>query len=88
MRATAAAAQPDTAAGFDTLNRCTQPVPSFAVYDLFATYRVNKNLDLRVNVQNARQQGLLHGGLPRGLFRVQRRCPLHPRDGELRVLMV
>lgn len=60
--------QPDTAAGFDTLNRCTQPIPSFAVYDLFATYRVNKNLDLRVNVQNVGNKDYYTAGYRAGFF--------------------
>lgn len=44
--------QPDTAAGF-TNGVCSQPVPSFTVYDLFASYRVSRRLDLRVNLLNA-----------------------------------
>ena len=44
--------QPDTAAGYTTLNQCSQPVPSFTVYDAFAAYRFTKKLDLRVNVLN------------------------------------
>lgn len=31
---------------------CTLTVPSFTKFDLFATYRFNKNLDLRLNVLN------------------------------------
>lgn len=45
--------QPDTAAGFNAQGYCSQPVPSFSVYDLFATYRINKNANLRLNVLNA-----------------------------------
>ena len=45
--------QPDSAAGFDTAGRCSQPVPSFTVYDLFAGYRFSKKLDVRLNVLNA-----------------------------------
>lgn len=44
--------QPDTGAGFNAAGQCTQPVPSFTVYDLFASYRFNKNVDLRLNVLN------------------------------------
>ena len=44
--------QPDTGAGFSN-GMCSQPVPSFSVYDLFATYRINKHADLRLNVLNA-----------------------------------
>ncbi|WP_426195788.1 TonB-dependent receptor [Massilia sp. DWR3-1-1] len=43
--------QPDTGAGF-TNGMCSQPVPSFNVSDLFAAYRFNKKLDVRVNVLN------------------------------------
>lgn len=44
--------QPDTAAGHVN-GVCSQPVPSFTVYDLFASYRVNKQFDIRLNVLNA-----------------------------------
>lgn len=43
--------QPDTGAGYAN-GVCSQPVPSFTVYDLFGSYRVNKNLDIRLNVLN------------------------------------
>jgi catecholate siderophore receptor len=46
------AGQPDSAAGFDTAGNCTQPVPSYTVFDLFAAYRFNKHLEARVNVNN------------------------------------
>jgi catecholate siderophore receptor len=45
--------QPDTAAVFTATGSCSQPVPSFVVYDLFAAYRLNKHVDLRLNVLNA-----------------------------------
>ena len=54
---------------------CSQPVPSFTVCDLFAAYRFNKKLDMRVNVLNVGQQGLLHRGLPLRLLPVQGRRP-------------
>ncbi|GKS75163.1 TonB-dependent receptor [Acidovorax sp. SUPP950] len=44
--------QPDTGASY-TNGTCAQPVPSFTVYDLFASYRLNKHADIRVNVLNA-----------------------------------
>ncbi|MHA7600564.1 TonB-dependent receptor [Alicycliphilus sp. T452] len=44
--------QPDTGAGYAN-GMCSQPVPSFTVYDLFASYRINKHADLRLNVLNA-----------------------------------
>ena len=44
--------QPDTGAGYNAAGQCSQPVPSFTVYDVFATYRINKQADLRLNVLN------------------------------------
>ncbi|WP_295524050.1 TonB-dependent siderophore receptor [uncultured Pseudacidovorax sp.] len=44
--------QPDTGAGY-TNGVCAQPVPGFTVYDLFASYRLNKHADIRLNVLNA-----------------------------------
>ena len=44
--------QPDTGASFNANGYCSQPIPSFTVYDLFATYRINKSADLRLNVLN------------------------------------
>jgi len=45
--------QPDTAAGFTTTGLCSQPVPGFTVYDVFAAYRFSRRFDIRVNVLNA-----------------------------------
>lgn len=48
--------QPDTAANFTTLADGSfvynNPVPSYTVADLFAEYRINRNMSLRVNVNN------------------------------------
>lgn len=50
------AGQPDTAAAYTTLNTgayyYAQPIPEYAVLDLFATYDFSKNLDVRVNIGN------------------------------------
>lgn len=46
------AGQPDTAAGIDAAGNCLQEVPAYTVWNIFATYRVNKNLEFRVNVDN------------------------------------
>lgn len=47
------AGQPDTAAAFNaTTGVYSQPVPSYTVYDLFATYRLSNDLDLRLNINN------------------------------------
>lgn len=44
--------QPDTAAGFSATGDCSQPVPSFSAFDVFANYRFNRRTHLRVNVLN------------------------------------
>lgn len=44
--------QPDTAAAYGADGQYSQPVPAYTVYDLFATYRLSKNLDARLNVLN------------------------------------
>lgn len=43
--------QPDTAAGIAN-GVCSQPVPSFVVYDAFAAYRFSRRFDVRVNLLN------------------------------------
>ncbi len=45
--------QPNNGADLNAQGYCAQPVPSFSVYDLFASYRINKHADLRLNVLNA-----------------------------------
>jgi catecholate siderophore receptor len=44
--------QPDTAAVYQADGQYSQPVPAYTVYDLFATYRFNKNFDARLNILN------------------------------------
>jgi catecholate siderophore receptor len=44
--------QPDAAAAVLADGQYSQPIPDYTVLDLFATYRVNKDLDLRLNVGN------------------------------------
>lgn len=45
--------QPDTGVTYAAgTEHCNQPVPEFTVYDLFATYQLNKKTDLRLNVLN------------------------------------
>lgn len=50
------AGQPDTAPGFSTRldgsYYYSQPVPAYTVADVFAEYKFNKNLSLRVNANN------------------------------------
>ena len=44
--------QPNNGADMNAQGYCSQPVPAFSVYDLFASYRINKHADLRLNVLN------------------------------------
>ena len=46
------AGQPDTGAGFTTDGRCSQPIPGFAKYDAFASYRFDAQFEARLNVLN------------------------------------
>lgn len=46
------AGQPDTAAAYGTDGQYTQPVPSYTVADLFASYRFNSSIEARLNVGN------------------------------------
>ena len=47
------AGQPDTAAAFNpTPGQYSQPVPSYTVYDLFASYEFSETLGARLNVGN------------------------------------
>jgi catecholate siderophore receptor len=46
------AGQPDTAPGLTANGQYSQPIPDYRVLDLFANYRVNKQLDLRLNIGN------------------------------------
>ena len=46
------AGQPDTAPGLTNDGQYSQPVPSYTVLDLFASYRFNKQLDMRLNIGN------------------------------------
>lgn len=46
------AGQPDTAAGVNAAGQCTQEVPQYTVWNVFGSYRFNKHLELRLNVDN------------------------------------
>jgi catecholate siderophore receptor len=46
------AGQPDTAPGLTADGQYSQPIPSYTVLDLFASYRFNKQLDMRLNIGN------------------------------------
>ena len=67
--------QPDTAASFATTGTgaaatvtasCSQRVPSFTVYDLFATYRINKKFMLRGTVLNVADKDYYLGAYQTG----------------------
>ncbi|MGC3984390.1 MAG: TonB-dependent receptor [Pseudorhodoferax sp.] len=47
----------------------SQPVPGFVVYDMFATYRVNKHIDLRLNVLNVFDRDYYTAVYQGGFFR-------------------
>jgi len=60
--------QPDTAAAYGTDGRYSQPIPSYSVYDLFATYRFNRDLDMRLNVNNVTDKDYYLAGYRSGSF--------------------
>ena len=62
------AGQPDSAAGFDTLGRYSQPVPAYTVLDLFANYRIDKNMDVRLNVGNVTDKDYYRAAYRSGSF--------------------
>lgn len=68
------AGQPDTARASvstdaSTLDlRASQPIPSYAVYDLFATYRFNRALDMRLNIGNVTDKDYYLAGYRSGSF--------------------
>ncbi|KQP37232.1 TonB-dependent receptor [Pseudorhodoferax sp. Leaf274] len=67
--------QPDTAAAYSTTGTgaaatvavsCTQRVPGFTVYDLFASYRINKNFMVRGTVLNVADKDYYTGAYRSG----------------------
>ena len=62
------AGQPDSAAGFDDQGLYSQPIPSYTVLDLFANYRINKNMDVRVNIGNVTDKDYYLAGYRSGSF--------------------
>lgn len=63
------AGQPDTAAGYSTTTgEYSQPIPAYTVVDLFANYRFNKNLDLRLNIGNVTDKDYYLAGYRSGSF--------------------
>ena len=62
------AGQPDTAAGFNAAGQYTSPIPAYTVLDLFANYRINKNMDVRLNVGNVTDKDYYLAGYRSGSF--------------------
>ena len=63
------AGQPDTAAGFDaTTGEYNNPIPAYTVLDLFANYRINKNMDVRLNVGNVTDKDYYTAAYQSGSF--------------------
>ena len=62
------AGQPDTAPSFDALGRYTQPIPDYAVGDLFADFTINKNANVRLNVGNITDEDYFLTGYQSGSF--------------------
>jgi catecholate siderophore receptor len=70
------AGQPDTAAGIDANGNCTQEIPAYTIWNLFGTYRWNKHLEFRLNVQNVGDTDYYLAGYRSGTF-------LYKGDGRL-----
>lgn len=62
------AGQPDTAAAYDAAGEYSQPIPSYTVWDLFASYRVSKAMNLRLNVGNIFDRDYYLAGYRSGSF--------------------
>src|SRR5690606_17081657 len=62
------AGQPDTAPGLNADGQYTQPIPDYTVYDLFATYKANKQLDFRLNIGNVTNEDYYLAGYQSGRF--------------------
>ena len=62
------AGQPDSAAGLDAFGQYSQPIPAYAVLDLFANYRIDENMDVRLNVGNVTDKDYYLAGYRSGSF--------------------
>jgi catecholate siderophore receptor len=62
------AGQPDTAAAFGADGQYSQPIPAYSVIDLFANYRFNKDLDMRLNIGNVTDKDYYLAGYRSGSF--------------------
>lgn len=61
------AGQPDTAPNMSN-GQYGQPIPEYTVFDLFATYRFNKSLEGRLNIQNVGDKDYYLAGYQSGSF--------------------
>ncbi len=62
------AGQPDSAAAYNDEGSYSQPIPSYTVYDLFATYRFSKQMDVRLNIGNVTDKEYYLAGYRSGSF--------------------
>lgn len=62
------AGQPDSAPGYTASGEYSQPIPSYTVFNLFASYRVNRHMDLRLNVGNLTDRDYYLAGYRSGAF--------------------
>lgn len=62
------AGQPDSAPGLTSGGEYSQPIPSYAVYDLFGSWRFNEKVDLRVNIGNITDKKYYLAGYRSGSF--------------------
>lgn len=62
------AGQPDSAAGLTPTGEYAQPIPSYTVYDLFASYRFKESLDMRLNIGNVTDKEYYLAGYRSGSF--------------------
>ncbi len=62
------AGQPDSAPGINAEGQYSQPIPSYAVIDLFANYRLNKHADVRLNIGNVADRDYYTAGYRSGSF--------------------
>lgn len=62
------AGQPDSAAGYTATGEYSQPIPSYTVFNLFASYRFTRNLEARLNVGNVTDRDYYLAGYRSGSF--------------------
>ncbi|NLD70632.1 MAG: TonB-dependent siderophore receptor [Limnobacter sp.] len=62
------AGQPDSAAATNAEGKYSQPIPSYTVFDLFATYKFTNQLDARLNIGNVTDRDYYLAGYRSGSF--------------------